>query len=90
MLSTYKAVLKGDTLEWSDERPELAVAGQPVPVHVTILDDSLLRAQQHARGQRMAAALERLAAKGGLAHIADPVMWQRETRQDRSLPERDR
>lgn len=89
MPSTYKAMLNGDRLEWSDEVPDLAVAGQPVPVQVTILDEPLLRSQQQARGQQMAAALERLAAKNGLADIPDPAKWQRETRQDRSLPGRD-
>ena len=89
MLSTYKAMLKGDRLEWSDEVPELVIAGQAVPVHVTILDESLLRSQRQVRGQQMAAALERLAAKNELAAIPDPVKWQRETRQDRSLPGRD-
>lgn len=89
MLSTYKAVLKGDRLEWSDDVPELVVAGQPVPVHVTILDVALLQLEQPARGQEMAAALERLAAKGGFADIADPATWQREIRQDRSVPGRD-
>lgn len=88
MLNTYKAVLRGDTLEWSDDAPELAISGQPVAVHVTILDDSVLRSQPD-RGQRMAAALERLATKKGLADISDPTAWQREIRQDRSLPERD-
>lgn len=89
MLNTYKAVLKGDRLEWSDDVPEQLVAGQPVPVHVTILDETMLPSEQPTRGQQMAAALERLAAKGGLADIADPVTWQREMRQDRTLPGRD-
>jgi hypothetical protein len=90
MLNTYKAVLKGDLLEWSDEVPELAVTGQPVPVHVTILDEPLLQAQRTLRGQQMAAALERLATRHGIAGITDPAIWQRETRQERDLPERDR
>lgn len=89
MLKTYKAMLNGDRLEWSDEAPELVVVGHPVPVHVTILDEALLRSQRQARGQQMAAALERLATKDGLASIPDPVIWQREMREDRSLPERD-
>ncbi|PLS80331.1 MAG: hypothetical protein CYG59_08525 [Chloroflexi bacterium] len=89
MLSTYKAMLNGDRLEWSDEAPELVVDGQPVPVHVTILDESLLQSQRHAGGQHMAAALERLATRGGLANMPDPVTWQREIRQDRNLPGQD-
>jgi hypothetical protein len=89
MLSTYKAVLKGDVLEWSDEAPDLAVAEQPVPVHVTILDESLLQSQRTAHGRQMAAALERLAARNGVPSIPDPIAWQRETRHERGLPGRD-
>ena len=89
MPSTYKAVLTGDTLEWSDEVPALVVTGQPVPVQVTILDEPLPQSQQQARGQRMAHALERIAATSGLANITDPTIWQREIREDRDLPGRD-
>jgi len=89
MLNTYKAVLIGDWLEWSDEVPDSTLGERPVPVHVTILDEALLQSQQQARGQQMAAALERLAATTGFASISDPAAWQREARQDRLLPERD-
>jgi hypothetical protein len=34
-------------------------------------------------GERMAAALEKLAASGAVADIEDPVQWQREIRRDR-------
>jgi hypothetical protein len=34
-------------------------------------------------------ALTRIAARGGLAGIEDPVVWQREIRQDRPLPDRE-
>ena len=33
-------------------------------------------------------ALARIAARGGLAEIVNPVAWQRELRQDRPLPGR--
>ncbi len=89
MPSTYKAVLTGDTLAWSDEVPELVVTGQPVPVQVTILDEPVLQSQQQPRGHLMAAALERLAATSGLSSITDPSNWQREIRKDRDLPGRD-
>jgi hypothetical protein len=35
------------------------------------------------------AALERLAARGGIRSIPDPVAWQREQRKDRPLPGRE-
>lgn len=41
------------------------------------------------QGERMAAALEQLAALDTLSEISDPSAWQREQRQDRSLPDRD-
>lgn len=34
-------------------------------------------------------ALSRIAARGGLDEIADPMVWQRELRQDRALPGRE-
>lgn len=87
-MNTYKAVLKGNTLEWSDEAPDIVGSDQAISVHVTILDRTMLRPQRQARGQKMAAALERLAAKKGIA-IDDPSAWQQDVRQDRSLAERD-
>ena len=90
MLNTYKAILKGDRLEWSGEAPELTPEDRPVAVHVTILDEEGVLVPKHlSQGQCMAAALEQLAATHALADIADPVAWERETRQDRTLPDRD-
>ncbi len=89
MPSTYNAELTGDTIHWSDEVPKEVVTGQPVPVQVTILDESSPQSQRQVRGQQMAAALERLAQSSALSSIADPVAWQRDVRQDRGLPGRD-
>jgi hypothetical protein len=36
----------------------------------------------------MAAALEAIARRGGLAAITDPLKWEREQREDRDLPGR--
>ena len=36
-------------------------------------------------GERMRAALEKLAASGAVDSIGNPVSWQREERRDRSL-----
>jgi antitoxin (DNA-binding transcriptional repressor) of toxin-antitoxin stability system len=41
------------------------------------------------RGVEMAEILDRLAAHHPFAEIDDPVAWQREVRQDRSLPDRE-
>lgn len=80
MLSTYKAILKGDRLEWREEKPE-TLADRELAVIVTILDEPA----SPSRGDRMANALERLAASGGPG-IDDPLEWERESRQDRPLP----
>jgi PHD/YefM family antitoxin component YafN of YafNO toxin-antitoxin module len=41
------------------------------------------------RGQRMATVLEQLSQLPERTPIADPLTWQREQRQDRTLPVRD-
>ena len=41
------------------------------------------------RRERALAALRRLAARGGIRSIPDPVTWQREQRKDRPLPGRE-
>ena len=84
MSETYRAILKGDQLEWTDVVPSDLASEQPV--EVTILDepDGL-----GDRRRRMAEALEKLAAADAFSEIADPVEWQREIRKDRPLPGRD-
>lgn len=84
MLKTYKAVLRGDHIEWVDRPPH---AGKPVPVHVTLLDEADAEPSA-SRGHDMARALGLLAESGGLAGISDAGSWQREIRRDRTLPER--
>jgi hypothetical protein len=88
MLTTYKAILRGDRLEWSDEVPVVASSDTPITVHVTILDATEVRIQQRLPGQHMADILAQLAAKRVLDGIDDPVTWERDIRYDRSLPDR--
>ncbi len=85
MLRTYKAILHGDYVEWLDKRPEQT---QPVPVHITPLEDTPLEPLRE-RGRVMAEALAALASRGTFAAIADPVAWQREVRHERTLPARE-
>jgi hypothetical protein len=40
MLRTYKAVLVGNRIEWQDTPPASSADNQPIPVHVTILDEA--------------------------------------------------
>ena len=88
--TTYRAVLKGDHLEWRGETPPEIAGEHPVAVDVTILRDERFSASRSAdTGERMAAAQEKLAASRAAAAIEDPVAWQREVRRDRPLPGRD-
>jgi hypothetical protein len=84
MLRTYKAVLRGNHVEWIDTPPAPA---RPTPVHITLLEDE--PGELTARAQEMAAALESLARVGGLSSITDPAAWQRELRQDTPLSGRE-
>lgn len=84
MLKTFKAWLRGSRLEWIDEIPELGE--QKLQVHVTILEDEPVL-ETKTRGKRMAEILERLATTQALSTV-NPVLWQQEIRQDRSLPGR--
>ena len=87
MLRTYKALLRGNRLEWLGEEPEVQPE-HPLSVQVTILEQGAVSSEEPSRGQAMAALLEKLAERGTLSDIADPVRWQRELRQDRALPGR--
>lgn len=86
MQSIYKAILRGDRIEWEDDVPEQIRTQQALTVLVTVVDRPA--AADDTRGPRMAEILERLAANGGVASITDPSQWQREHRQDRDLPGR--
>jgi len=88
MLTTLKATVQGDKLHWLDSPDDLLPANQPVPVLVTILNgQSDVSAEEQAR--RRVAALQKLAALNALSTVSDPAQWQRETRDDRPLPDRD-
>lgn len=87
MLRTYKAVLRGDRLEWSETPPTTAASAQPVAVHVTILGEAE-SAHGPSVGRKMAETLEKLAVIHALPNIKDPVEWQRSLRQERDLPGR--
>ena len=88
MQETYEAILRGDHLEWSGEsRPGPADPDRPVPVRVTILDETA--SGRGIRGRRMAESLEQLAASHALADLTDPTSWEREVRRERPLPDRD-
>jgi len=85
MRLTYPATLRDGQLEWGTEGAPQIPADASVAVHVTLLArvDSPVKS-----GAAMAQALEAIAAAGGPSGFADPVVWQEQTRTDRSLPGR--
>ncbi len=88
MLQTFEARLKGNQLEWVDEIPrQLYDHSRQISVYVTLREK--MPVEESLRKQRLAEALENLAAMDALADITDPVAWQREIRQDRPLPFRE-
>jgi len=89
MRATYRAVLHGNRLEWRDEQPETFPPDREVEVFVTILDNPDSSTTARTRGAAMAAHLDRLAAAGGPGSFGDAAEWERDTRQERSLPHRD-
>lgn len=86
MLKTFRAILKGNSLEWYEDVQFLSGKDAEVQVLVTVLEEETIPADS-GRGKRMAAALEKLAQVQAFANI-DPVAWQRDIRQDRELPVR--
>lgn len=79
MLATYKAILKGNHLEWREEAPDALPTDRELAVMVTILDEPASPSLT-GRGRRMAEALEKLARAGGIRGIEDPLRWERDLR----------
>lgn len=88
MLRTYRAILKGDRLEWSGDAPARLDRQLAVAVHVTLLEEPGEARIGLEQGQRMAAALDQLAAIHAVKELEDPAGWEREIRRDRPLPDR--
>lgn len=90
IMPTYKAVLRGNRLEWHGDVRRHIPADRAVTVYVTLVDESPVDAEGTAekQGAAMAAALTRLAEIQALADIRDAAAWEQEMRQDRELPGR--
>lgn len=84
MSESYRAILKGDQLEWIDGGPSDLASEQSVEV-IIILDEqrNVTPDQMADRRRRMAEALENLAAADAFSEISDPSEWQRDIRKDR-------
>lgn len=85
MPNSYRAILRGNHLDWVGEDP--ARSG-PVPVEVILRDEPRLGAER-SDGARMAAVLEEVATAPVYRRAGDPAGWQRMVREDRPLPGRD-
>lgn len=84
---TYRAVLRGDRVEWIDAPPSCQ---GDTEVQITLLRPAAEPEDaRRARRRSAVAALAELAAAGGIAAIPDPAAWEREIRQDRPLPGRE-
>ena len=82
MLSTYKATLNNNRLEWFEPIPP-QLSSSTVTVFVTILDELPIK-KPKLSGQKSIDILQKIAENGGPG-IDDPVTWQREIRQDNPL-----
>ena len=86
MLEKYRATIHGDTIEWNGDVPDEVARDGIMEVYVTRIGETI---NTVPNGERAMAALERIAEKGGIRSIVDPVAWQREIRKDRPLPGRE-
>jgi hypothetical protein len=87
MLPTYKAILNGNQVNWVDETPPV---DQNVEVLITLLTQETSNEKQASKlNEQLAYCLEKIAEGGGITGIDDPVSWQKDLRQDRSLIDRE-
>jgi hypothetical protein len=89
MLSTLKATIHGDRIEWHETTENIVPSDRPVEVLVTILARHLNGPSPEEQGRLRVAALQKLAAINAFSEIDKPVQWQQETRKDRELPGRE-
>jgi hypothetical protein len=87
MSATYFGTLQNDHIDWDGARPDQSTNGESLRVQITVLGKSESSIDQ---GKKMAAILERLAQLSAMSSIVDPREWQREQRQDRPIPGRER
>ena len=84
----YDAVLRGDTLEWTGERPSELERTKPIPVHVVLREEAPVSAEED-RQRQLGEALDAVIKLNPFREIDDPVAWQPEMRVDRPLTGRE-
>jgi hypothetical protein len=91
VLTTYRAILRGNYLHWRNNMSIPVPPDRAVEVYVTVLEETVTpTASPESQGQRMAAALEQLVQLHTCTAIADPVAWERQLRRERNLPGREK
>lgn len=86
-MEMHRAKIHGNTIEWSGDEPEKVKVSDSVDVYVTFVEDAPV--QSEPNGKLAVEILKRIADRGGIPSIPDPVSWQREIRKDRPLPGRE-
>lgn len=84
MLKTYNAILNQNRVQWLNETPNINLDNS-IAVQITLLEETEIT---KSNGQKMAEALTKI-SKNNIFSEIDPLQWQQESRQDRSLPNRD-
>ena len=84
MLKTYNAILNQNKIQWLNEVPKINL-GNSIQVQITLLEETEVT---KSNGQKMAEVLKKVSENNIFAKV-DPLEWQGEIRQDRSLPNRD-
>lgn len=88
MLSTLKAVVQGDRIQWQESVDDVLPQDRAVEVLVTVLEGRPNGLSPEERGRRRIAAMQKLAGLNAFSKIQDPARWQQESREDRELPGR--
>ena len=86
MLEKYRATIHGGTIEWENTVPDEIAKDEKMDVYVTRVRETK---NSEPNGRRAAAALQKIADRGGVRSIPDPDKWLREIRKDRPLPGRE-
>ena len=91
-LHTYKAVIRHDPvehhdyIEWISGKPKTNV---PIEVDISVWEEPWGKRRVGKDRDKAVDALRKIAERGGVRSIPDPLAWQREIRKDRPLPGRD-
>lgn len=85
-MEKYRATIHGNKVEWEGEAPKGVRTEGGLTVDVTVIGKP--KSAKKPSGKRAVAALQKIADRGGIRSIPDPVRWQREIRRDRRLPGR--